>query len=741
MTHDRWEKAVMSASSSVHADTQVGGCAAGCILLFMIYRKAPRLSRCGGAGKRLVILSLTALALCASVAGPLRAQRPVTRRDAVTADTLRGAEVRGRAEVSPTRSATPFVRLDSAALQRRAVASMTDALRLLPGVVVRDYGGAGGLKTVSVRGLGAAHTTVVYNGLPLADTQNGQTDLSRFALGRLTAISLATLDAPQLLVPVRSLGTATLSLSTLEAAPATATDASAVHPARPLHGSVALRQGSFSAYGATLALRYRPTRRTTATLGGDWSWARNDYPFTVVNGVATAHLRRQNSRMQTVNAEGVLATRFDHGSLTTTLSFDRNHRRLPGQVIYYVNGNNERLTSETALAQTYGRYERGPWQAFAAFKASQQRSLYDKPDAQYPGGLLSQHYAQREAYLTAGLSYQPHRLVTLAWATDYAHNGLRSEIKGGLVASDAPVRRDTWLTVLSVRLGAAWWEVTARAQTHRHRDHLAASDAAASPGSDRITPSLTASAALWQGAKGTLRLRAGWKEGFRPPTFTELYYYHLGSSTLRPERTRQFSGGLTLALQPSLRWWPVLTFTADAYHSRVLDRIMAIPYTLYLWRMVNRAEVRTTGLDLTLTGTLRLTGCRGDQRLTPALNYSLQQARDLSEPGTLGYGRQPVYTPRHSGTASLAWESPWLSAAARLTFSSERWTTEAHVAGTRLPSWQEWGFTLWRTLALGARHRLTLRADLVNAFDRRYEVIARYPMPGRAYRVEATWHF
>lgn len=652
-------------------------------------------------------------------------------------DTLRSAEVTGLApHPTAATAATPYVRLDAEALRRRAVTSITDALRLLPGVTLRDYGGAGGLKTVSVRGLGAAHTTVVYNGLALTDTQSGQTDLSRFAAGRLSSLSLATLDAPELLTPVRSLGAATLSLTTIGAPDRQDASAAQERPAG-LHGSLGIRQGAFSTYGATLALRLALTQRTTATLGGDWSWARNDYPFTVINGVATEHLRRQNSRMQTVTAEGTLRTRLERGSIETVVSYDRNHRRLPGQVILYVNGNNERLTSETALGQSFWRYRHGAWQAYAALKLTQQRSLYDKPDRQYSGGLLSQHYTQREGYLTAGVAYRPHRLVRLAWATDYAHAALSSELRGGLAADDGPIRRDTWLTALSARLGSERWEVTARLLTHRHRNRLRE----ASPsGNDRLVPSLTASAALWQGTAGKLRLRAGWKESFRAPTFTELYYYHLGSPTLRPERTHQFSGGVTLALAPRGRWLPELTLTADAYHNRVTDRIMAVPYTLYLWRMVNREEVRTTGFDLTLTALFTLPG-RHRQTLAPALNYSLQHGRDLSQPGTRSYGLQPVYTPRHSGTASLAWESPWINAAARLTFSSERWTTEAHVGGTRLPPWQEWGFSLWRTLTLSPRHRLTLRADLVNAFDRRYEIIARYPMPGRSYRVEAVWAF
>ena len=52
------------------------------------------------------------------------------------------------------RTSVPVFRLDSTALRRSGATDMTTALRHLAGVNLRDYGGAGGLKTVSVRGIG-----------------------------------------------------------------------------------------------------------------------------------------------------------------------------------------------------------------------------------------------------------------------------------------------------------------------------------------------------------------------------------------------------------------------------------------------------------------------------------------------------------------------------------------------------------------------------------------------------------
>jgi outer membrane cobalamin receptor len=80
-------------------------------------------------------------------------------------DTLRTAEVTAQRRVAGLATAVTVQRIDSADIMRRGITSTADALRRMAGVNLRDYGGAGGLKTVSVRGLGAGHTAVSYDGL------------------------------------------------------------------------------------------------------------------------------------------------------------------------------------------------------------------------------------------------------------------------------------------------------------------------------------------------------------------------------------------------------------------------------------------------------------------------------------------------------------------------------------------------------------------------------------------------
>ena len=56
---------------------------------------------------------------------------------------------------------------------------------------MRDYGGTGGLKTVSVRNMGAAHTAISYDGVAVSNCQAGQIDIGRFSLDNVESLSLS----------------------------------------------------------------------------------------------------------------------------------------------------------------------------------------------------------------------------------------------------------------------------------------------------------------------------------------------------------------------------------------------------------------------------------------------------------------------------------------------------------------------------------------------------------------------
>ena len=412
-------------------------------------------------------------------------------------------------------------------------------------------------------------------------------------------------------------------------------------------------------------------------------------------------------------------------------------RQLPGQVILYTKKGSELLHERRALAQLQHRrsWKEGRWSLMAAAKYAWNESQYDDVDNQYPGGRLSQHYRQQEWYATAGLSRRIAWGWTVAYTTDWFHQRLRSNLQ-----TDSHVGRHTWLQ--SFAASYVRGPLTASARLTGYLDWNDNERAAAARNAHRLTPSIGVGYTLlrWAGRDGeasTLRARAHYKESFRVPTFTECYYYHLGEQDLRPERAQQMGAGLSLELLPTRVAW-ALTLMADGYFNLVRDRISAIPYNLYVWRTENVGRTHIGGLDIVAALDAPL-GCRHALHLHT--NYSLQCASDRTDPASRSYGKQPAYMPRHTLAASLAWDNPWLTLTAAVNAVSNRWSTNEHTATTRLPAYHEWSFGGHRTFSFDNGLQLVLRADLLNDFNYQYEVIRRYPMPGRGYRLTVKFLF
>ena len=102
------------------------------------------------------------------------------------ADTLSAATVFG-VQVLPVVRAVDNVYLPQ---QAAAPLQVADVLRHFTGVQVKDYGGAGGLKTVNVRSLGSEHVGIFLDGIQVDNAQNMQVDLGRFSTGGIAMVSL-----------------------------------------------------------------------------------------------------------------------------------------------------------------------------------------------------------------------------------------------------------------------------------------------------------------------------------------------------------------------------------------------------------------------------------------------------------------------------------------------------------------------------------------------------------------------
>ena len=626
-------------------------------------------------------------------------------------------------------STAPLHLLDRRDMLSMGITDMADALHRLPGITLRDYGGAGGMKTVSVRGFGAKHTGVSYDGVMLSECQSGEIDLSRYSLDNVEGLSLTIGDNDDIFIPARQSSTpAVLNIETLRMR----TD-----DTRP-HLTAQVKQGSFGLISPFVRYEQNLSNRFAFSLVGEYTYADNDYPYSIQNGNETVSDRRSNSRMNSWHGELNFLYQTNRVSrLSGKLYYYDNDRQLPGQVHYYTNLSGEALRDRNAFGQLLYQTR---WDDKLSLKwlakYNWAESVYR--DRMMQGGVNDASYWQREVYSSAVLLYTPDERWAMDYSMDYAFNNLNGSSWRTLVGKPY---RHTMLQSATAKYQSRRLKVIVRLLLSLYLNGQSEMPATtrqdvqqnSADNMQRLSPSLSVSYKLL--ADQDLYVRASYKNIFRSPTFNESYYYHYGSTNLKPESTDQLNVGVTYTAPLSRR--NMLTVTLDGYYNHVKDMIVAVPQNMFVWTCVNLDKVRSYGLDATMRASRQV--AEGHQ-VAVAGSYSYQRVEDRNNPDATTYGYQVAYMPRHQGSLSVSYENPWVNVSLHGTCVSSRWPNNNHYEGTLIAGYTDCGATLWRQFRWH-RHQLEARFDLKNVFDKHYEIVANYPMPGRNYQISINYKF
>lgn len=630
----------------------------------------------------------------------------------VTADRSR------RANVFET---TPVQSLSGDDIRMLGMQNLADAVKKFAGTAVKDYGGIGGMKTVSVRNLGAQHTAVSYDGVTMSNTQAGQIDIGRLSLDNVGLLSMAVGQGSDIMQSARHYASAAI-LSIATEQPHLDKGES--------QWRIGLSAGSWGQVNPKLRYWQGLGKGTTATLDADFMRADGNYPFTLKNGTEVTEQRRNNSDISQWHVEGnILQQWSDSSRLAVKAYFYRSERGLPGSVILYNDKSEERLWDENFFAQT--TYEKAlgkQWRLALRGKYTHSWNRYEDTNVKYADGKTVQTNRQDEYYASATLGWQPLKWLEMAVAEDVAFNKLHTTVNG----SPNPLR----FTSLSALAAKARWgrlSVEANLVATFAKESLTESEIYAITTPDdrkKLSPSISMNFRVLP--EEALYVRALVKQTFRMPTFNDLYYLQIGNTSLRPENANEYGLGLTWN---SRRWGMLkyVTLTVDGYYNNVTDKIVAFPST-YVWKMVNFGKVEAKGLDATVGTELDVARGFG---LAASATLTLQDAKDKTE-GSATYGSQLPYTPKTSGGLSAMLSTPWINIGYTATGQGKRYSLAQNTRQYQLDAYMEHSLSLSRQLNVKRVGELTLQITLHNLTNKQYEIIKCYPMPGRSVTAKAV---
>ncbi len=614
---------------------------------------------------------------------------------------------------------------------------LSDALKYMSGVVVRDYGGTGGMKTVSVRGLGTQHTGVAYDDIALTDCQTGQIDLGKLSLENVASVALVVGLDDKLFVPARLYSySSLLKINTINTI-----------PVKPFSFRIGGTIGMYGLYGVQAGVTHkvrskkRDDRFFYWNLSADFMRSKGNYPYTLHYGGAndsTSREIRKNAETMTLNTEFNAVWQIDKTQrFNVKLYYYNSARELPSATIFYNNDSHQKLWNQNAFGQVhYHKYFNDKWAYQANAKFNYDYTRYLDPDYLNAVGFLDNHYHQYESYLSNTALFTPIsekdsakviKKLQFALAQDVFYQ----EMTANSLEYERP-GRFTSLTSLSALVSGKRWQVNANLlltyvnniikENPDIKDYI------------HLSPSLGASVELVK----TLHLRGFYKNIFRMPTFNDLYYREVGNVNLKPEKTHQWNLGLVLKEAHLAAGRVTVSSTLDGYFNIVKDKIVAFPsHNLFSWTMLNYGKVYIAGAELNTFWQYRISK-RYILRLNGNVTY--QKAVDRTDPESKTYNHQIPYTPLWSGSASLSMQTPWITVTYALIGCDKRYALSQNIPANVVPGYIDQSITLSHDLEI-KRSVLSLKLELLNIANEQYEIIRNYPMQGFGMRFKVAYSY
>lgn len=601
-------------------------------------------------------------------------------------------------------------------LERLNSHSIADALRYFAGVQLKDYGGVGGIKTINVRSMGSSHLGIFYDGIQLGNAQNGQTDLGQFSMDNVDEISLYNGQKSAIFQPASEFGNA---------------GAVYIRTRRPrfsegerYHLKFKLKYGSSDMVRFSTLWEQRLSPMVSSSVSGEFLSSSGKYDFRYRRYKVDGSLAydttatRQNGDIWSARAEANIYGIIDQGGWNVKAYTYHSERGIPGAIVNNVWRRGERQADHNTFVQASLMKSVG--QRFSTrlqAKYAYYHTHYVNRDPKTM--LVDNTYRQQEFFVSTSNVYEILNGWSASLAYDFKWNKLNADMR-----SFAYPHRFSNMVSLATAFNRPWLNIQASVLATFVKDHTQTLDDQESQ--QVLTPALFFNIFPFQNRFFSVRLYA--KRSFRMPTFNDLYYTDMGNAQLQPETALQYNAGFVF--EKDWRQGVIRHFRwqTDAYYNSIHDKIVAYPKgQQFRWTMLNLGRVHIKGIDIE---TELAVAPLPDLVLSTRLQYTYQDARDVTNATDTYYRHQIPYIPWHSGSAIVGLTYRQWDFNYSFIYAGERYNQQENIAYNYMPSWYTSDLSASYRFLMGKKV-LRVTAEINNLLDQQYDVILNYPMPGR----------
>ena len=563
-----------------------------------------------------------------------------------------------------------------------------EVLSRIPGIYIRDYGGHGGLQTVSLRGLANNTTQVQLDGIWVPELQTGVFDLNGWLLDGLESVAVSSINS----AGVGSYSGAWVNLSS-------------GLPRRLVRSGA----GSFGerTWGVSELLKLGTSR---VGLQYRFLSAHDRFPFEwnemrSVRDNADYHLHQFGLIFRQPLASQQLLTYRLWG-------FDRQ-QGVPGPVVKGNTGTAEERMHQLQYLMYLnwqGCKPRFSW-SVAVSQRLNQMNLNDR--------------AATDNYELNSLGFQADlRCYNSRWDWELGIRTHRTELQGNRLGTGFKPLSQVSREESHVGAALTWHTVADSSSINREpwRITLRIGHSTVSAYNPEPQLGLQAQHILIQNAKIWLYFEG--LRGIRYPSFNELYYFAFGNPELAVERV--WSGQLGLLWRRDRNASSTLRFSVFANQTE--NKIISVPVSPVRWTTFSLGRTESWGLELASTiAVSRWIRCFTSVDWLIARDFSLTRGGELP------------YFPRWLAQfgSELRWSKYWISSS--IQYTGTRYASLINDNFYRLNAFLLVDGNLGRVIQSGSGDRLVLEAGVQNVLAERYVLIQSFPMPGRTLWLRLTW--
>lgn len=644
---------------------------------------------------------------------------PVFGQD--TSKTLKPVPVFAKADsilrIAVITSSIPHFEINSAKTDELGATDVGDALKFMPGVQMRDYGGIGGIKTISFRSLGAGHTAVLVDGNKVPNLRSGTMNLSTFELFGLEKLSFSSGRT----VDERSSASAYVQANTVAL--------NSILFSKPQQIGLGLYSNSTTINAFEKGLYLRSPLGKNFFIGGQGlvRFGSGEYDFIHPEDVNGPVQTRENAALFDYRVR--LVGGFDNGTSRLILSANHknNEQELPGAAVLFNPSNDQKLWNEQTRVGLNHSWRKKKWGMYNHLNYQNTKSRYYDPHYLNLQGFIDAQYRQ---HTTTG-GFLVRREFNYPGQTIFIGSDLITGILEGNNFRSRPSRYSS-ISVIggSTLIGRFRLETNLSAQLIR--DNFEDGEQTGSRDFFRLSPFVSIGYLPFD--KVALRIRAFYKRTFRMPTFNDMYYNFIGNVDLKPEDADLFNLGITYGIK---RKKLVVEFTGDAYYNQVDNKIVAIPTKdLFNWSIQNIGKTEIKGIDLGFIAAYALNKLKFDL----STNLSFNESIDITDPDGITYGHQIPYTPYYTSTHGVGLEYLGFKISSNVLISGFRFSLNENIYANYLPGFIDLNIGLSKQFVWKESHVL-IDLKMMNILDKNYQVIRSFPMPGRYFQLRLKYNF